>query len=297
MNSPVTNFSVRKLAGFLVAALMLTGCFVSESSGPRETEENREVALKLRMGVGSVTALHKSSLIKLSKLKIVITSSANDTIRDSLTTLTSPALDSVSTTGQTLSKNYNLAALRSWKIVVTSRDRLDSVIHKDSSTIPALYAGDTAVVNLNLSSRFSMYEAKFLTLPDSIQSATPSQPKQALRINRLVLKIDGVIVRDSTASPGPYFDSLTTHTLAYDYVRTGSRTVQLVAYGPMHHWPADSALFRGTTTINAGSGTDSTVSLDLDWVGPTTGAGKIEVTVGKVGKITVNGTLPGTVFP
>jgi hypothetical protein len=231
----------------------------------------------------------------LDKLVVTITSSTNDTIRDTITSVTSPALNPVSTTGQTITKNYTLKALRSWKIIATSRDSRDSIVHRDSSTIPAMYAGDTAVVNLNLSSKFSMYEARFLTLPDSIRSTGDTTVKQVLHINRLVLKIDGVTVRDSIASPGPYFAAGATHALEYDYVRTGSRTVQMIAYGPMGDWPADSALFRGTTTVNTNAGTDSTATISLSWVGPTSGTGKINVTLGRVGKITVNGTLPGTI--
>lgn len=290
----------RTLAGILVAgmvSLVLSGCFVEQ--GPVEPVTVRpesEVGLKVRMGVGSVNALHKGQVITLGKLVVTLTSSANDTIRDTITTLTTPALNPVSTTGQTVQKSYALPALRNWKIQVTSRDALDSVIHRDSSTIPALYAGDTAVVNLNLSSRFVMYEAKFLSLPDSIASATPSQPKQALCIDRLVLKIDGVAVRDSSVA-NACFASATTHTLAYDYVLTGNRTVELAAYGPMHYWPTDSALYRGQTSVNIGAGADSTVALSLSWVGPTTGAGKLDVALGRVGKVTVNGTLPGTVIP
>ncbi len=212
-------------ATVLMAALAMAGCFASGNpTSSRPIPQGDEVGLKIRMGVGSVTALGKSSVITLDKLVLVISSSANDTIRDTITSSTTPALNPVSTTGQTVSKNYTLKALRSWKIVVTSRDVLDSVIHVDSVVVPALYAGDTAQVNLNLSSRYSMYEAKFLSLPDSIQSATPSQPKQALCINRLVLKIDGASVRDSS-STGPCFASATTHTLAYDYVSLGAKTI------------------------------------------------------------------------
>jgi hypothetical protein len=289
-----TNNPIGKLAGFLVAVLMLTGCFAEKASGPDLEPQGKEVALKVRMGIGSVNSLRKSQTITLSKLIVVLTSSANDTIRDTITSLTTPALNPVSTTGQTVQKNYALTALRAWQLIVTSRDSQDSVIHIDTGSIPAMYAGDTAVVNLNLSSRFTMYEAKFLSLPDSIQSATPNQPKQVLCINRLVLKIDGLTVRDSTSSP--CFDSLATHALTYDYVAVGNRSVQMIAYGPMNYWDVANPLFSGDTTINVGSGADATVGITLDWVGPTTGTGKIEVELGKVGKVTVNGTLPGTVF-
>jgi hypothetical protein len=294
MNTSLTKIPHRIKAGFvgLLGAVILAGCFSSQAPVAGTTGD--EVAIRVRMGVGSVAALGKTNVIKLNKLIIVYTSSANDTIRDTITSSTSPALDSVSTTGQTVTKNRTLTALRTWKIKVTSRDRLDTVIHIDSATIPAMYAGDTAVVNLNMSSRFAMYEARFLTLPDSIQSSVPSQPKQKLRINRLVLKIDGVTVRDSTATVRPYFDSATTHTLAYDYVLTGSRSVQMLAYGPMNSWNVTLPLYTGSTTIDVGAGIDSTVAFNLSWTGPTTGVGSLNAQLGRVGKVIINGTLPGT---
>lgn len=293
-----TTFFKRKsvtLMG-LFAAMILSGCFATESPSVRSSEGEEDVAVRLRMGLGSVNELNKVALIKMNKLVIVYTSNANDTIRDTITGSSSPFLDSVSTTGQTVVKHRALKALRSWKIVVTSRDRLDSVIHRDSAIIPVMYAGDTAVVNLNLSSRFTMYEAKFLSLPDSIQSATPGQPKQNLCINRLVLKVDGAIVRDSVATPCFAKGIGSSHTLAYDYVRVGNRNIELLAYGPMNSWNVALPLFSGTTTVNAGAGVDMTVNLNLDWVGPTTGAGHIDVQLGRVGKVLVNGTLPGTVL-
>lgn len=293
-----SNLLKRTLTGLagLLAAVAFSGCFVTESPEVPQAEEG-DVAVRLRVGIGSVTALNKAALIKMDKLIVVYTSSANDTIRDTVTTTTSPALDSVSTTGQTVVKNRALTALRSWKIVVTSRDRLDSVIHKDSANIPVLYAGDTAVVNLNLSSRYTMYEAKFLSLPDSIQSATASQPKQALCINRLVLKVDGVAVRDSLSGGGTCFAAVnTTHILTYDYVAVGPRTIEMLAYGPMNSWDESNPLFSGSTSVNVGAGIDATVNMNLAWVGPTTGVGSLTVQLGRVGKVTVNGTLPGTVL-
>jgi photosystem II stability/assembly factor-like uncharacterized protein len=211
----------KRLCAALGAALLLSGCLVAGGSG-RGKKEAREPVVSLRVGVGGVNGLGKSQVIRLRKLRIVISSSAGDTLRDSMTALTSPALDSVSTAAQILAKNYPLGALRSWKIMATSRDALDSVIHRDSAVIPVLYAGDTVAVNLGLSARYSMYEARFLDIPDSIRSG-PGDLKQALCINRLVLKIDGAVVRDSL-SPGPCFDD-TTHALAYDYLPSGSAWV------------------------------------------------------------------------
>jgi hypothetical protein len=37
--------------------------------------------------------------------------------------------------------------------------------------------------------------------------------------------------------------------------------------------------------------------LTLDWTGPRTGTGSINAQMGKVGKVFVNGSLPGTISP
>lgn len=209
----------------LAAGLLVTGCFVSEQPmAPPTHQGDGEFSLSMRVGVGSVGALGKSATITLSKLIIVLSSNVNDTIRDTITSSTTPVLNTVSTTDQTVSKNYNLKALRVWKIVATTKDLGGNVIHSDSTTMPALQAGDVAAVNLSLAARYGMYTANFTSLPDSVESATPSQPKQKLNINRLQLLVDGVSVKDSTVSPGPYYPSGTPISLSYDYVLTGKKS-------------------------------------------------------------------------
>src|SRR6185295_14140280 len=121
--------------------------------------------------------------------------------------------------------------------------------------------------------------------------------KQVLHLNHLVLKVDGVIKVDSFATPGPYFTPLATSILSYDYVTVGSHVIQLLAYGPMYAWNVSNPLFSGSTTINVATGVDNTTPLTLAWVGPTTGTGSLSAAIGKVGKVTVTGTLPGTIIP
>jgi photosystem II stability/assembly factor-like uncharacterized protein len=222
---------IRLIAIPLVLILLLTGCMVAGERRVGPSNETVSPVIRLHMGVSGVTALRKTSVIKLKRLDITFVSSANDTVRDSVTTLTSPALDSSTATLQTVSKTYDLKALRSWKIIAISHDRLDSVVHRDSAFIPALYAGDTADVALSLAARYALYEAKFLNLPDSLESSIPAQPKQVLHINRLVLRIDGVVVRDSMATPGPYFTPGADHILGFDYVPAGTGAWTPVATG------------------------------------------------------------------
>jgi hypothetical protein len=231
----------------------------------------------------------KASAISLSKLILVLTSNTNDTIRDTITSGTIPSLSATSTSPQTIAKNYSLKPLRSWKLVATVKDAKDSVIHKDSATTSVVLVGDTAHVSLSLSAKFAMYQANFV-IPDSIASATAGTAKEVLHINRLILKIDGVTRKDSSKT---YFTG--TSVLAYDYVPVGSHTVQLLAYGPMGYWDVSNPLYSGSQTINVGAGSDSTVALNLSWVGPTTGTGNMSAIIGRVGTVTINGTLPSTV--
>jgi hypothetical protein len=180
-------------------------------------------------------------------------------------------------------------------VVAVVKDAKDSITNKDSATTPVLLSGDTAHVSLNLSSIFTMYEARFLTIPDSISSLTPGTVKEVLHINRLTLAIDTVVKVDSTATPGPYFTPLATAILSYDYVKVGSHAIKLMAYGRLGTSTVSNPLYSGTTTINVAAGADSTVPLTLTWIGSTTGIGNISATIGKIGKVTVTAALPGTI--
>lgn len=293
------NFLPKMTAAF-AAAFLLAGCFQEnglsvDSSGPAQQHID-DVSMQVRMRVGAVNALSKGQTISLSKMIVMITSvgaTPADTIRDTITP-GKQGFTSSSTSGQTIDSIYSLKGLRAWKVVVTVRDTKDSVVHKDSASTPVLRIGDAATVTLGLSSRYAMYDAKFVTIPDSISSVTGNL-KQVLRINRLVLKVDGVIVKDSTSSPKPWFDSLTTHTLSYDYVNTLSgHTVEMSAYGPMGSWNVANPLFTGSRSVTPTAGLNDTVAVTLNWVGPTTGGGSITATLGRVGKVTITGKLPGT---
>lgn len=291
-----------KIAAALAAAVFLAGCLqdnglTAPSVDPAPQQQTEAVSMRIRMRVGAVNALSKGQTISLSKMIVIMTSNGSpaDTVRDTLKTSgTTPTIAANSTTQQNISKNYLLKGLRSWKIKVSIRDSKDSLIHVDSATTPLLRLADTAVVNLGLNSRFAMYDARFLNLPDSI-SSTSGNLKQQLRINRLVLKIDGVIVKDSTSSPKAYFDSLKTSTISYDYVSTlSSHTVEMSAYGPMGSWNTANPLYTGTRTITSTAGVNDSLGVTLNWVGPTTGGGSITATLSRVGKVTITGKLPGT---
>ena len=295
INKGNTMFNVKKIAalGLMAVGMTFVGCMEQTGSTTATSGDAQPVTMSIRVGLDPVNSLAKASLITLKKLIIVLNLNTGDTIRDTITTSTTPAISGTSTSPQTISKNYTLKPLRIWTITATTKDLLDTVIHTASvSTGTPINDGDTAHVNLTLSSRFSMYQAQFL-IPDSISSSVVGTVKQVVNINRLVLMIDGVSKKDSTVSPGPYYTKLVNAVIGYDYVPVGNHTVQLLAYGPMYAWNVATPLYTSSVTPinNVLAGSDSTTAITLAWTGPTTNTGAMSATIGKVGKVTINGTL------
>ena len=214
------------LALFLLSGALLQGC-LGDDSGPSGSRSQDEARLRITTTLPRTQSLSKGNLIALSRLVVTLTSNATpaDTLRDTLTTSTTPALSSSSTSDQTLSKTYTLKGLRTWSVSARVYDSRDSLIHEGSAASAAfLKVGDSASVSLSLVPRFAMYEARFVSIPDSVTSLTGPN-KQVLRLNRLVLRVNGVTVRDST-SPGPWFAALTDHVLAYDYVPVSANATE-----------------------------------------------------------------------
>ena len=249
--------------------------------------EEANGAVKSTVILGKVGALSKSSTISLSKLVLEAVSSASpaDTVRDTASVSGNDAV--------TVLRTLTLKPLRNWVVSAKSLDAKDSVIHQGTSASFFVKPADTSAVSLNLTSRFAMYQANFNTLPDSISSSTSGTGKDKLNLNRLVLKVDGVIKSDSLLASG-YFAGGANVSLYFDYITPGSHTVTLEAYGPLHTY--NGMLYSGSSTFSVTAGNDDTRSVTLNWVGPTTGTGKLTVTLGKVGKVIVNGTLPGGVI-
>jgi hypothetical protein len=284
----LSRFMPALAASACCAALMaaLGGC----GSAPAEPALNADNAVQARCSttvvLGKVGALAKTSTISLSKLIILGVSAATppDTIRDT---------SSVSGNAQvTVSRVFTLKPLRNWTLTAKTLDAKDSVVHQGSTSAFYVKPADTAVVSLNLASRFAMYQANFNSLPDSISSSTSGTGKDAIKIKRVVMKLDGVIKGDSSAAS--QFTGGQNVSVFFDYVGIGTHAVVLEAYGDLNTF--SGLLYTGTTTFSVSAGTDDTKAVTLGWVGPTTGSGKISVTLGKVGKVTLNGTLPGTLL-
>ena len=114
-----------------------------------------------------VSASEKTSAIALARLILKFTSSANDTVSDTITTHTIPWINPSTDSLQIISKDYPLLPKRKWKVVGMTWDVNDSLINKDSTETPELHEGDSVNIYLNLSlplQRFPVY-LKILSIP------------------------------------------------------------------------------------------------------------------------------------
>lgn len=286
----IINNNLVKLTAAAAVAISLSAC----GAGPKSVAVDEHAtnpsnaAVKSTIVLGKVGVLSKTSAISLQKLILTAVSSATpaDTVRDTATLSGNAQV--------TVLRVLTLAPLRNWTISAVSKDAKDSVIHQGSTASFFVKPADTAEVTLNLTSRFSMYQANFNTLPDSISSSVSGTGKDKLNLNRVTLLVDGVVKADSILSSG-YFSGNQSVSIFWDYIAPGNHTITLEAYGVLHDYTGK--LYSGSSTFSSTAGTDDTRSVTLNWVGPTTGTGRLTVTVGKVGKVTINGGLPGTVIP
>lgn len=279
------NPTIAKYLTIAATSLVFAGCFTSPSDDRAAAPAQRDGVVKSDILLGKVGALSKQAAIDLRKVRFTLVSSAADTVRDSAT---------VSGNAQVaVNKVWNLKPLRTWTLTARSYDAKDSVVHSGSTAPFFVKIADTVAVSLSLASRYTMYEARFNSLPDSISSAQAGTGKEKLNLNRVSLKIDGAVRADSATASG-YFAGNQDVTVHFDYITPGAHTVVLEASGRLNGF--EGVLYRGTAEVNVAAGVDESRSVTLNWVGPTTGSGSLTVTLGRVGKVTVNGSLPGAVI-
>jgi len=290
MRNATLRFAKTFLAALAPIALLHCGANPNVASADPDGKvpaAEDDGAVKATLVLGKVGALSKTATIDLRKLILEAVSSATpaDTVRDTATVTGNSAV--------TVLRTLTLKPLRNWTVNAKTLDAKDSVIHSGSTASFYVKPADTAAVSLNLASRFAMYQANFNTLPDSIASSVSGTGKDKLNLNRVVLKVDGVVRGDSVLASG-YFAGGANISLYFDYITPGSHTVTLEGYGVLHTYAG--LLYSGSSTFSVSAGNDATQAVTLGWVGPTTGTGKLTVTLGKVGKVIVNGTVPGSVI-
>lgn len=282
-------------AFFLRAASACLGLFVMAacSSNPTGNEPSASAkdkgakageygAVQFSMEVGKVGALSKVSTINLNRLILTAVSvgSKLDTVRDT------SALRGYDQ--QTVKRTLKLKPSAAWVLYAKTLDQKDSIVHQGTAPTFAVKIADTAHVTLVLQSRFTMYQATFKDLPVSIGPGEGNGDRVGVAITRLVMKVDGVIKRDSTAKS--YFGNDQTVALGFDYVTIGKHEFTLEAYGQV--LGKYSLLYTGTTSITTVPGEDGAKSVTMAWVGPSDGGAHTNIIVGKVGTIELKPYFP-----
>lgn len=270
----------------LAIAAGLTGCGSNPGSVAGVEEKAKAELEKFNSPVrssitlGKVGVLSKTATISLRKLILTAVSATSpaDTVRDTSTLYGSETI--------TVKRLLKLKPLMTWTLKARTLDQRDSVIHRGESQPFSVKPADTAEVSLNLASRFVMYQATFTDLPNNISTSQAGLGKVAVNLNRVVLKIDGAVKGDSLVTGG-YFAGGQSVTLTHDYVTPGLHTVLLEAYGLVEsHY---GLLFAGTATFSSVAGEDNSKPVTLNWVGPSTGAEKAAIILGRIGKVTLIG--------
>jgi hypothetical protein len=313
---------LRKVWGVLFLGLLLGGCLTDPISGAVDSAYTGHVTVEVRT---AAIPRHQASVVPdLEKLVVTMTSSARDTLYDTITNRgslrsTEPAWLDGTAGNVHLFVRYELKAGRRWTLAVKTLDRLDSVVHAESLRVEGLQDFEYRAVRIEMAPRWVGYAVR-VALPAAMPTAGGSR---AVRFNRVELLVDGVIVRDSQAAAGiKFFRAGNASTvsnvssgaanelvLAHPYVAPGVHAVEFRAYG---YLDGDTVgvtpsrlLLGGRTTLNAGLAKAATEeAVPLEWTGDAASdmaAGSAPVSsglqfrIGAVGTVSMNVVIPGAI--
>ena len=265
--------------------MMIAGCR-HEKESSRDFKKPAPVQINVKISVDSMRIP--------GKVTLTIVSIAKDFSLDTLISFSNP--NDTASMPQILNRNYTFKPLQELKAIATLIDAENHRVLKDSAIPGMLYPGDTVNVSLTLSTLYCMYQAAFPIIPDSISSQTAGT-KQPLHLNRLVMKVDGMVKVDSSATSGSYFKPLTKVMLYYDHMTMGKHSTELLAYGPMNSWDVSKPLFSGSASINVTPNLDPTTPVTLSWVGPATATGSLSAEAGKTDKVFFINSLTNSPTP
>jgi hypothetical protein len=258
---------MRFKSAFLFGLVLL---LMSCSTGPLSPDTNKEYgSAKVNVQVGKIGHLQKIAEIVLSNLYIVLSAPGEQLVKDTI---------ALTTNGETsFQKTYdNLASLKTWTLSAVSTEDKGNAVHYGTTTFN-VEPRHTTPVNLNLNARFSMLTANLYPIRDSV--------------TRCVLLVDGIQVDDSSFIKQTMLGD--TIKLFYNYLDTGvARHIEMKVYGTM--WSDDTLLYIGDTLITVRSGVDQHYDVKLYWVGPDippAGQATMNMTLGRVGTVTVNGYI------
>lgn len=247
---------------FALLALMLFSC--GDSTGVNTSSPNTETAeLNLSIKTGKVANIRAISLMQMV---VELTSDANNAI----------LVDTIDISGngsnaQNVSKLYQgLLAPYNWTLSVKTLDAQGIVIHEGSQTVTTV-PYQTSEVTIDLAAMYSQFSATFHSLPDSITAC------------KIIIDQKDTLTDVFPMNSKAGLDV----TLLEDYLTASiegtAHNFELLCYGAP--WGVDTLMYSGMATLTVFSGKDSTISVMLNYVGPTEfhGDAQLEVSLGKVG--------------
>jgi hypothetical protein len=275
-----TGGSMKKatFAMILSYAMILVSCAVDHSNDYEKSGETGVLNVAIHMDkVGALCKSMKATDIEMTDLCVTLSADGQPTI-----------FDTIQLTGGSYARTerktypglvvYNDGQLVQWTLNVEALDQRNEVIHyKDTSfVIPPL---DTANITLVLSSQYSMLVANYFPIRDSV--------------TRCELLVDNGMAADSTFPKQSLIGD--TVALAYDYLTATPwgipHSLLLNVYGDYEG--TETLFYTGDTNIIVKSGEDANYNVVLNFVGPGAFPGTLTmvVTLGRVGKVIINGKL------
>jgi len=258
----------------LSSLMIFAGC----SEAPTGfTADTGSADVTIRLGrVGSLGKTASIASITLTRVIVMITSGNDKGVADTIILSGNQ--------GQTVMKTYGkLACDKDWTLRVWTEDAKGMVVHSGGK-IFRVESEKTTAVAIDLNADYSMVKANFFGIPEGI--------------SRCELVVNGQSVASETLVQDEMSDTLAQKNwtaenlqLAYDYLPTGiSNKITLNAYGVSSGKTV--LLYSADTILTALPGEDKSYVLVLRFVGPVippTGAASIQVVIGQIGTLTING--------
>ncbi len=266
---------------FVVASMaaLVVGC--SQSDGPMSVENRSTgdvpVVVNLEK-VGSLAKATKTAAISLDSIVFDLTATGETPVHH--------MIPISGNSQQVVNTSLELAAGKNWSMTVRTYDdeRPMDNVHYGSTSFDVV-EGSNPPVTMSIDAQYSMLMVRINPVPDSSTFMALYQGNDPSQLWSLW--------DDTTYSKGekPATDTVK---LYYDWLNVGMSTnIQVLIRGDWEGQP-NTDLYWGTLNIpDIVAGQDAAYTFTLGWIGPsaTTGTVPIEVTVGSVGLITVDGDI------
>jgi hypothetical protein len=301
MSKRGTTSRVERLGAGIVLCLSFSACLM-EPVPANAHPGHLTIEVKSDAAAGAMPALRM--------VTVVLTSSARDTLRDTITAQGSRQSTEPAYMEGTLGKvhlyvRYTLKTHRRWLVTVKALDKNDSVIYGGTVSVQDLRDFEYRSVRADLAPRWVGYAARF-SFPSVMVAGGMDR---AVLFQRVELLLDGAIVRDTTSHPalaghclavadGRKFPGAGARLffqpgegagcgmiLAHPYVAPGNHSLDFQAYGYVEGDTVGVTrprlLLKGKAVLNAGFAKIATEeTMALEWAAGASTANAPVVTSG-----------------